>query len=434
VQFEELRLLADDRGMKCFIWFFCYLLALVPALAKPKPRTLFWLSVDGLSAQLIENSRTPELDRLKAQGWSSSGLVPVFPSSTFPNHATQATGVKVQQHGISGNSFLDLASGKRHSYPGETSLLEAEPIWETLKRQGHRTAVIYWPLSYSEGQHRPDYSMPAYDRNMSDQARIDQALSTWESDLKQGKQLSLIMAYIVGPDTLAHQLGPLDPKVYAQVEAADALIGRVRARLEQIAKKFAQEREFYLMITSDHGMARVTHAVNFHLLSRLDVNSKISVIGRGAVGQVYFDKFSAAEKQQWMAQLKKEYRKHSFVKAFERSELPAEWGFSHSTRTGDLVVVLEKGYSFSDAAPRTVVAVQDMDGGLLGDHGYPADQHPELHGVLYFWRFPGEQGAHQLVGDVSALRLHSTVARLLGATPSKKALDQPIEEMVTAPK
>jgi predicted AlkP superfamily pyrophosphatase or phosphodiesterase len=216
------RLLVHDDFMK--ILSLIILTSILQAYAFAKRPVIFWLSVDGLSPQFIVKTKTPVLNRLIKEGWSSSGLVPVFPSSTFPNHTSQATGVLVEEHGIIGNSFFDLNSKQLHHYPGDIQLMQSEALWETAKRQGLRSAVIYWPLSYASREHGADYVMKEFNPQLSDQARIDQALNIWEKDLDQGKFLSLIMAYIVGPDKLAHQLGPDDPKVLQVVRDTDALI------------------------------------------------------------------------------------------------------------------------------------------------------------------------------------------------------------------
>lgn len=54
---------------------------------------------------------TPMFDFMAENG-ISSGLIPSFPSKTFPNHYTLATGLYPDHHGIIANSFLDTESGE----------------------------------------------------------------------------------------------------------------------------------------------------------------------------------------------------------------------------------------------------------------------------------------------------------------------------------
>ena len=106
---------------------------------------------------------TPMFDFMAENG-ISSGLIPSFPSKTFPNHYTLATGLYPDHHGIIANSFLDTESGEVFSLSDPEQKTNpkyygGEPIWLTAKRQGLRTAVFYWPGSDVPilGQHPDTY-------------------------------------------------------------------------------------------------------------------------------------------------------------------------------------------------------------------------------------------------------------------------------------
>src|SRR5690606_10417058 len=104
-------------------------------------RTVLWISIDGVRPDYIDRGETPTLDRLMREGAFTRDLVPVFPSLTFPSHVSLATGTKVREHGITGNSFIDISrtrpgrSVRPFRYPPWADMLEAEPIWLTAARQ-----------------------------------------------------------------------------------------------------------------------------------------------------------------------------------------------------------------------------------------------------------------------------------------------------------
>ena len=131
--------------------------AAAEAEAAPKRPTVILISLDGVSGKLVRLSHTPSLDALAKAGARVERLIPPFPSSTFPAHATIATGVHPSKHGIINNKFFDM---KRGNFDRErpASWLRAEPLWVTAERQGVRAGVIMWVTS--EGDWRG--SLPSY--------------------------------------------------------------------------------------------------------------------------------------------------------------------------------------------------------------------------------------------------------------------------------
>ena len=52
---------------------------------------------------------------------ASQGMIPSYPSLTFPNHYTLVTGLYPEHHGIVANSFYDPARKQRYSYSDPVS-------------------------------------------------------------------------------------------------------------------------------------------------------------------------------------------------------------------------------------------------------------------------------------------------------------------------
>ena len=104
--------------------------------------TVVWISMDGMRGDYLNRAPLPFFERLMREGAYSRRFHPVFPPITFPSHCAEATGVTVERHGITGNSFYDAATHQTYHYPGDGALLQAEPIWLTAARQGVRTMVL----------------------------------------------------------------------------------------------------------------------------------------------------------------------------------------------------------------------------------------------------------------------------------------------------
>ena len=98
------------------------------------------VSLDGFRWDYPSFYDTPMLDYMAEHG-VESGLIPSFPSKTFPNHYTIATGLYPDHHGIIANTFLDTQTGEEFSLKNTEQKMNpvfygGEPIWITAKKQG----------------------------------------------------------------------------------------------------------------------------------------------------------------------------------------------------------------------------------------------------------------------------------------------------------
>ncbi|HMP73048.1 MAG TPA: alkaline phosphatase family protein [Kiritimatiellia bacterium] len=397
-----------------------------------EPRTVVvWVSIDGVRPDYIPRSETPNLDRLMEEGAYSMGLAPIFPSITFPNHVSQATGVTVDQHGVPLNSFYDRERDRKYFYPGPSRLLEAEPIWTTVQRQGLRVAVFDWVLSHrQQGEHATSYFGDSYDGGLTDRQRVGQLLRTWRKD--RGKEpLQLLMSYMVTPDKVGHEFGPDAPEVEAAMRQVDIDVGWFVKHLVKLFDQRMQEGDsLVVMFTSDHGMSEVHTAVHPNLLAGVDREEEqadqVVVMTTGNLAHYFLHKIEDEEARATRkAKLLAEVGRYSFARAYTQDMLPERWGYAHPNRVGDVVVVLETGYTFSRRAREVSVAISET-GGPLGMHGYDVEDNPEMNGIAIFWRYPEQLGGHDL-GPTHSLQLHATVAKLLGVEPSEAARPDVIE-------
>ena len=75
------------------------------------------VSLDGFRYDYAKRYHADHLLALAAQGASApEGMIPAYPSITFPNHYTIVTGLYPEHHGIVANSFYDPARKEVYSY------------------------------------------------------------------------------------------------------------------------------------------------------------------------------------------------------------------------------------------------------------------------------------------------------------------------------
>ena len=95
---------------------------------------------DGFGLDYLEQSDMPALRR-----WQRDGLYQqvtgVMPSVTNANNASICCGVFPRQHGITGNSYLDLSTG-HEEYMEAANLLLAPTLFEHAARQGVSSALL----------------------------------------------------------------------------------------------------------------------------------------------------------------------------------------------------------------------------------------------------------------------------------------------------
>ncbi len=164
-----------------------------------------------------------------------SGSFPSSPPKTFPNHYSLVTGLYPAHHGIVGNAMREPGTTLRFTMAdratvGDSRWWGGEPLWVTAKRQGLRTATLFWPGSEAEiAGVRPDIWFP-YEGNLPNEVRVDRMLE-W-LDLPPDRRPAFITGYFNDADNAGHNAGPESPEVRQAVARLDAMLGRLVDGLE----------------------------------------------------------------------------------------------------------------------------------------------------------------------------------------------------------
>ncbi len=412
------------------LWLFmgCLLVgAEQPHIDREPVRKLVWISVDGIRPDYLERADTPFFDRLREEGAYSMALIPLFPTLTFPSHITQATGTGADRHGITGNVFYDNGRDRTYGYANLPWLLEAEPIWTTATRQAVVTAVLDWPMSQQQtGRNAARYFESRFDRDLTDAQRLERTLAIWRNH-DETSPLRLLMGWILGADGTGHRYGPDAPETERRMTVTDTLLAEFERDILAVWERRREPGdELYLLITSDHGMSQVHTLVNPRLCAGLPARgSPVRRISNGNITHFFLNRIEdGAERAAKRDTLLERLRNYDFMDVYERDDLPALWQYRHSQRTGDIVAVLPRGYTFSNGIRKETVAAA-AHGEPLGMHGYCPHANPEMITVAFLQRYPDALGGSDL-GTFAMDRLHATAAFILGIEPSRDAHPDPI--------
>lgn len=92
---------------------------------------LIVVSYDGFRYDYLNQNLTPNMLKLKQEGTFAEYIYNVFPTKTFPNHFTIATGMYTEVHGVIGNTFYDPDLNKTINIEEEMFKQNKEiiPIW-----------------------------------------------------------------------------------------------------------------------------------------------------------------------------------------------------------------------------------------------------------------------------------------------------------------
>ena len=323
------------------------------------------LSLDGFRFDYQEIANTPMFDSIQRNGVKAAGLQPVFPSLTFTNHYTIATGLYAENHGIVANSFYDRQSRKYYDIydkktTGDSYFYRGEPIWVTAESQRIKSAVSMWVgANVSIKGYQPSYCA-AYDGLVPYKARIDSVINWLKLPYNQRPHLA--MCYLEEVDNVGHTKGPDSPEIVNSIQLADSLIGYFVSQLKTLS--FSDSINF--IILSDHGMAPISEekSVNIEPFIKADWIDTVSY--SLAISLIYC-------KKECVDSVCSALKNVEGVSVMKRSDVDTAFHYSANNRIGDVIVLADSGMCMKYKDKRT------LPGGM---HGFD-NRNVLMNGIFY---------------------------------------------------
>jgi predicted AlkP superfamily pyrophosphatase or phosphodiesterase len=366
------------------------------------------IALDGFRPDYLDRPASRHLRELAREGIRARWLVPVFPTVTFPNFYTIATGLYPEHHGIVSNTMRDSRLGRftlrDTAAVHDPRWWDGEPIWVTAVRQGKRAATFFWPGSdVAIGGVRPTY-YKVFNPRVPDADRVRQVLE-WLS-LPPDSAPTLVTLYLGDVDEAGHEFGPDAPETDSAIARVDSAVGAI---MTGVGKR-GMDRQVNLVVVSDHGMTELKSGQLIYLDDYIDTRSAdvvelgpiVSLTPHAGAGEEVYRQLSQAP----------------HLKVYRKSDIPVAYHYRTHSRIPAIIGIADEGWvvtTHADLAAR---------GGRLlrGMHGYPPDV-PSMR-ATFLARGPAF-GKGVVVEPFQNIHIYSLLANImqLRPAPTDGALD-----------
>ena len=301
---------------------------------------LLLISFDGFRADYLSKTNTPNFDDLIKSGVTSEGMIPVFPSKTFPNYYAIATGLYPENNGFVGNNMYDPETGLSFTMSDREQVENpdwygGEPIWNTVEKNSKKAGTMFWVGSEAPIQNmRPTFWKP-YDGSMPNESRIDTVLK-WMTPGDE-KEIDFGTLYFSFVDSRGHRYGTESEEVVQAIQEADSLMGYL---IEEMKDKGLWGNT-NLMIVSDHGMADVSRERLIVLDDYIDMED-VELVSFSPVMMLNTKPGKLEEVYSALKAGEENY------KVYKKEELPDRYHLKNHYRVPEIIIVADLGYTINE--------------------------------------------------------------------------------------
>ena len=393
--------------MRFLVIIFITCWSFVQAQKKDQPYVIL-VSFDGFRHDYVSKYDLPNFKAFVKKGASAEGLIPSFPSKTFPNHYTLVTGLYPGNNGLVDNSFYDKKLNVRFTMQ-ERELVEnpafygGTPLWQLAQQHGLLSASCFWTGSEAPvlGEYPTYYSL--YDEKFPNEDRITMVLD-WLK-LPKEKRPHFISLYFSLVDTQGHKTGPNSTELKETLLVADSLLGKLMDGLAKI------KLPLNVILVSDHGMMELKQEektwIILNTLFNVD-DATLTLVNNGTHAHVY-----TSSADSLYSILKKQEQNY---KVYKKEMFPERWHYSHD-RVGDILIMANPEFQLQ-VKPRKM---NDSGAETFGAHGFDPQASTDMYGIFYAAGpniKPGKK-----IKAFENVHVYSFIAKILNLTPPKSDSD-----------
>ncbi|XP_039520062.1 venom phosphodiesterase 1 isoform X2 [Pimephales promelas] len=376
-----------------------------PASFKRQP--LLLVSLDGLRAEYLQtwSSLVPVLEKIRKCGTSAPFMQAVFPSKTFPNHYSIATGLYAESHGLVDNNMydpvFDASFSLSSSEKNNPRWYQGQPIWNTAMYQGLKAGTFFWPGSdVPINGSFPDLYMD-YDGKVPYEERVFTVLRWLQ--LPEDKRPDFLTLYLEEPDSSGHSFGPVSGGLIMALQGVDRVIGQLMNGLKQLNLHQCVN----IIIVADHGMEE-TSCDRKEALQDFVSDVDHLFVSEGPFGRIRAkDKTHTLDAAALVANMSCK-RPQQQIKPYLKQLLPKRFHYAFNRRIEDVSVLVTPRWLF-ERSPGSLTFCSG------GNHGYDNDIYSMQAAFLSF----GPKFLFQTeVDPFSNVELYNLMCDVLEISPS----------------
>ncbi len=360
-----------------FLVFIGLLFVWTATFSQEKEPILILISLDGFRHDYVERFQPENLSRFIAEGTAAKGLIPSFPTKTFPNHYTIATGMLPEHHGLVDNAFYEPFKDQVYTM-GNRAIVQdgywygGTPIWVLAEQQGIKAASYFFVGTEAPIQGvRPSYYYD-YDGGVPNLTRIAKVFD-WLR-LPEVDRPRLITLYFSDMDDTGHRYGPNnDVELKKTLDRLDHELGALFEGLESF------DLPIHVVLVSDHGMMEVKQE-NLILLEDLTEGIEGRVVNNGALAHLHLENPKEKEK---VIQVLLSRNPNLTIDDLSTTENYSDLT-AFPQRKGDLLILPKEGYYLTDVKGK--VRYQSnaarFQTQVFGEHGF-TPRYKDMRGIFY---------------------------------------------------
>jgi predicted AlkP superfamily pyrophosphatase or phosphodiesterase len=265
-----------------------------PPAASRRPACLILVSVDGLAAGDLAAVRgLPAFRRLLDSGVRVRRLKGVYPTQTYPLHASLVTGTYPDRHGITANTRLRPRRPDGGSdWFWYRKDLRVSTLYDAAAAAGRRTAALFWPsaggaagvrvlpeiLPTRRGEHLPGLVLRAgtprfvlgmllrygYLLRGLRRRHLDNFSATCACHLIRRRKADLLLLHLYDLDATRHRYGVASPEARRVLGEQDRRLARILAAVERSGRAAGTA----VVVTGDHAHRDVRRRVHINTALR----------------------------------------------------------------------------------------------------------------------------------------------------------------------
>ena len=362
---------------RSFLVFVVLLFVWTATFSQEKEPILILISLDGFRHDYVERFQPENLSRFIAEGTAAKGLIPSFPTKTFPNHYTIATGMLPEHHGLVDNAFYEPTKDQVYTM-GNRDIVQdgywygGTPIWVLAEQQGIKAASYFFVGAEAPIQGvRPSYYYD-YDGGVPNLTRIGKVFD-WLR-LPEVDRPRLITLYFSDMDDTGHRYGPNnDLELKKTLDRLDHELGALFEGLESF------DLPIHVVLVSDHGMLEVKQE-NLILLEDLLEGIQGRLVNNGALAHLHLED---PKEKKHVIQLLQSRHPNIHIDDLSTTDNYKDLA-AFPKRKGDLLILPNQGYYLTDVRGKVRYQNNAARFGtqVFGEHGF-TPRYADMQGIFY---------------------------------------------------